>query len=132
MENDIYQSRRIKEIQLDTNKEFIISAKEGERIRVVGFMENDFVYGTAKEEDIYTTIEGNIECYMSDLTIVDTNSREVGNYQKDTYYFTEASITENIITLTRFQKDENGNFVSTEQDIITNNTAATQKELTLS
>lgn len=132
MENDMYESTRIKEIQLDTNKEFVISAKEGERIRVVGFVEDDLVYGTAKEEDIYTTIEGNIEFYMSDLTIVGTNSRQVGSYHKDTYYFTEADITENIITLTRFQKNQNGNFIPAEKDIITNNTAATQKELTLS
>lgn len=132
VENELYDSMQIKEIQLDTNREFVISAGTGERIRVIGFIEDDLVYGTAKPEDIYTTVNGRTEFYMSSLYIVDSNNQKAGTYQKENYYFTEAVIDENMITLERYTKNAERSFAPAQEDYITNNTASVGNKLTLS
>lgn len=122
-EADITKSTQIKRLQLDTGEEDLISSGE-ERMRVVGFIENDLVYGGVKPEDIEKTMTGDMRAYMSSLYIVDKNNRQVGSYQKESYYFTEAQIEENMITLTRYKKKETGEFEEAVGDYITNNTVS--------
>lgn len=130
LENEPYGSSQIKELKLDTNQENIISGN-GDMVRVVGFIENDLVYGTAKQEDIRKTVNGSTQVYMSGLYIVDADNRLAGSYKKEGYYFTEANIRDNMITLTRFRKTESGSFVEAEEDYITNNTVSVQAATTV-
>ncbi|MBO5278333.1 MAG: hypothetical protein J6B06_02440 [Lachnospiraceae bacterium] len=122
-EPDITKSSQIKRLQLDTDREDLISSGE-QRIKVVGFIENDLVYGSVHQKDIKQTITGDIRAYMSSLFIVDKNNRQVGSYRKEGYYFTEAQIEENMIMLTRYIKTEEGEFEETAGDYITNNTVS--------
>lgn len=122
-EQDIFKATQIKRLELDTNKEYTITAEEGS-LQVVGFIDDDLVYGNVLPENIRHTITGDVRAYMSRLYIVDKNNRQVGKYDKEGYYFTEAVIEENMITLTRCQKTEEGEFVDAPQDYITNNTGS--------
>lgn len=122
-ESDIYRADRIKKLQLDTNEEYTIEAEEG-MLQVVGFIEDDLVYGNVLAEDIRRTVTGDIRAYMSRLYIIDTGNRQVGSYYKEGYYFTEAEIEENMITLTRYQKTDTGAFTEAPEDYITNNTVS--------
>ena len=70
---------------------------------------------------------------MSYLTIMDKEERQVGSYHKEGYYFTEAEITaDNMITLKRYQKTEEGEYKKAEEEYITNNDSANTKLLTAS
>lgn len=129
-EPDITRSSQIKRLQLDTGKEDSISYG-AERIKVVGFIENDLVYGSVRPRDIRQTMTGDIRAYMSSLFIVDKNNRQVGSYRKEGYYFTEARIEENMIMLTRYKKTETDEFEETVGDYITNNTVSGKKGISV-
>ncbi len=130
-EKDILNSFQIKKMDLDANTEDMISSSTG-RIQVMGFIENDLVYGTVLEEDIKRTTSGDIRTYMTSLHIVDKNNRQVGSYYKEGYYITEAKIEENRIILARFQKTESGAYIEAEDDYITNNTAISKNGISIS
>lgn len=131
--NEMNRVQKIRVLLLDENREFSISAKPNEVLQVIGFIDEDMVYGTANEEDIEQTAAGRTICYMSNLKIIDKEENEVGAYHKDGYYFTEAEITsDNMITLKRFQKTEEETYVKAEEEYITNNASANKKELTVS
>lgn len=130
-QRDIRKSFEIKKLSLDTNTEDTINS-QGEMIQVIGFIENDLVYGSVLEEDIKRTITGELRTYMSRLSIVDSNNRQVGSYYKEGYYFTEAKIESNMITLTRFQKTEAGTYKEADEDVITNNTVSGDAEISVS
>lgn len=128
-----YYAKKIHVLLLNENREFTIYAKEGENLQVIGFIDEDLAYGTVREEEIRKTATGQIECYMSYLTIVDKEEKQVGSYHKEGYYFTEAEITaDNMITLKRYQKTEDGEYRKAEEEYITNNDSANTKILTVS
>lgn len=129
-QQDIWQSFEIRKLQLDTNTEDTITSSK-DRIQVIGFIENDLVYGSVADEDIRRTITGDTRTYMSQLYIVDGNNRQVGSYYKEGYYFTEAEIDANMITLTRYQKTESGAYTEAAEDVITNNTVSNEKGISV-
>lgn len=129
-EKEITQSVQIRRLELDTNKEYTITAEEG-RLQVIGFIDDDLVYGNVLPENIRNTMTGDMRVYMSQLYIVDKNNRQVGEYEKEGYYVEEAVIEGNRITLTRCQKTEEGGFVSAAQDYITNNTGSGKTDLSV-
>lgn len=129
-EHDITKSKEIRRLQLDTNTEDSIKA-EALSIKVIGFVENDLVYGSVRAEDIRKTVTGDVRAYMSRLFIVDKNGRQVGNYYKDGYYFTEAAINENMIMLSRYRLSEEGDFEEAPEDYITNNTLSGTSKLSV-
>ncbi|MBP3544161.1 MAG: hypothetical protein J6J86_08030 [Lachnospiraceae bacterium] len=129
-EHDITKSKEIRRLQLDTNTEDTIKA-EALSIKVIGFVENDLIYGSVREEDIRKTAAGDVRAYMSRLFIVDKNGHQVGNYYKDGYYFTEALIKDNMITLSRYKLSEEGEFEEAPEDYITNNTLSGTSKLSV-
>lgn len=131
VENDLYNSSSIKELQLDTNQEFVITADEGEKLRVLGFVENDLVYGIAKEEDVFINQNGTNEFYMERIVIVDTNKQQVGMYREEGFYVTDASINENMITLDRVRKTGERIFEVADKEHITNNVALLEEDVTV-
>ncbi len=48
----------IKEIDFDTCKTRLIAPQKGQRLRTVGFMNEDLIYGMLNKEDILTDEEG--------------------------------------------------------------------------
>lgn len=129
-EPNIAESKEIRRLQLDTNTEASIQA-EAMSIKVIGFIENDLVYGGVREEDIKKTITGDVRTYMSRLFITDENGRQVGSYYKDGYFFTEAQIKENMITLKRCTLSEDGTFKEAPEDYITNNMLSGSSRITV-
>lgn len=130
---DRYSAKLIHVLLLDENKEFTINAGTNENLQVIGFIDEDLAYGTAREEDLRKTAAGQTECYMSYLTIMDKEKRKVGSYHKEGYYFTEAEITaDNMITLKRYRKTETGEYEKAEEEYITNNDSTNAQTLTAS
>lgn len=128
-----YYTKEIRVLLLNENREFMIRAKEGENLQVIGFIDEDLAYGTVRDEEIKRTATGQTICYMSYLTIMDKEEKRVGSYHKEGYYFTEAEITaDNMITLKRYQKTEEGEYRKAEEEYITNNDSANTKVLSIS
>lgn len=100
---------------MDLEKEEIrsIEGKDGECLRPIGFVQSDFVYGAAKEEDI---IE-DVRFPMYQVMIADRDGNVVKEYQKDGYYITKAYVEKDTIFLNREMRAGAG-FTSVDQDTI--------------
>ncbi len=97
----------IRIFNLDDGTEKVIQPEEGQTLRVVGFIDEDFAYGVADQSDIVTDIRGNVTIPMNKIVIVDESDEILKEYSKEGYYFTDTEIEKNMISITRARKSEN-------------------------
>lgn len=78
-----------------------IEAEDGETLRTLGFMEDDFIYGTAREADIRTDAAGRQTVPMYRIIIRDHAGQEVREfeYASKGKYVTAVEIEENRLNL---------------------------------
>lgn len=137
----VYDADSIRVIDVDAKKDYIITADEGDKIKVIGFIGNDLVYGTAHAADIHQGAAGetifpmykvNVIVYNDDAEADDTeNADVVETYQKENIYITDVSIKENVMTLTRKIKNEDGTFSDTTEDKYVNKKGEDKDVVTL-
>lgn len=118
---DIYHCERLNVRNLNNDKQKVITVTSGEAIRPLGFMDEDVIYGVAREEDIVETNSGKVFFPMYKICICDSDGKLLKEYQQNDIYIESCSVEANQITLRRMQKQENGSFEEIEQDYIMNN-----------
>ncbi len=97
-----------------------ISANEGEDLKILGFMEDDIVYGIAGESDHETTV-GGVKNYFKRLIIADRYGNEIKSYGEKNEYYSDIKISGGSLQFTKVKK-ENGEFTAGEQTgIVANN-----------
>lgn len=98
-----------------------IRADSGERVRALGFMEEDFIYGTARQEDIREDVTGQEIFPMYRVIIKNHNGGEVREfeYASKGKYVTDISIVENRIDLSCVQMAGDGSFAEALPEPIT-------------
>lgn len=101
-------STKIKMLDFETGTEHEISASQGQKLNIIGFVGNDLAYGMAEENDVVADKNGNITVAMHSVIIIDTEGNELKNYSKEGYYVYNAEITDNMINLYRLTKSEDG------------------------
>lgn len=129
----------IRVIDVEAKKDFTIKAGEGEYIKAIGFIENDLIYGTAKISDIYTDASGNTVFPMYKIDVLLHPSQDnkdedktTETYAKDNVYVSNVTITNNILNLTRLSKDQDGRFVSIDDDKFVNRQASSSDIIEIS
>lgn len=105
---DISECRVINIVNLETGAKSTIEAGEDERIRPIGFMDNDFIYGTARAEDIMLDVSGTIIFPMYSIKILGPGNSLIEEYAKEDIYVVNASISGNAIALDRAVKSDTG------------------------
>ena len=99
----------------------------GDEIAVpLGFVGEDFVYGITRPEDYGQDTAGQEVQAMSRVEIRDASNKVVKSYGTDGIYVLDALIKDNMITLTRAEKDGE-RYVGISEDYITNNKETTGK-----
>lgn len=93
-------------MNLNTQEQTAISAGRGEYISVLGFMEEDLIYGLTRQEDIVANGAGVITYPMYCVRIQGDDGKVLKSYRKDDIYVTGSAVEENQITLTRVMWDE--------------------------
>ena len=121
----------IKILNLDTSKENSITCKQEELIQIIGYMDGDIVYGVTRTEDVVKDALGDYTCYMYKLCIADANKIQVGSYEKENIYIKDAIISDRMITLDRYEKNEDGAFEPVIVDYITSNVSDGKEPLSL-
>lgn len=121
-ENEAYDSRTIVTMDLNTGSKKEITCTEGERIRMLGYLNESLIYGVADVADIDTSQEGNEMFPMKQVNIVDENAEPVKEYAQTGYYVTGGEITDRLLTMDRVQKSGN-DWVEASQDHIIDNVA---------
>lgn len=113
-----------------TGKSREVQSENGENIRPLGFVQEDFVYGTAKAEDAGRTVSGGETSPMYKLEIRDESNKIVKTYQYDNVYIEDVFVEENMITLNRAAKSGDV-YTTIDRDYITNNTEQADSNISL-
>lgn len=126
-------AERIHLLDLKTGATQMIESQEGEYIRALGFMGTDFIWGTASRSDIRRDLLGNIIFPMHRITIRGESGQtirefEYGNQGK---YVTAVSVEDNRISLECVMRTENGGYVETMPEPITNNAEEKEEKILL-
>lgn len=113
-------SKEIKVLNLRSGDERIAEAKEGESIRPLGFISDDFVYGCQRAADKGVTVAGEEIFPMYQLEIRDTKNKVVKTYSSEGIYISDILVETNLATINRLTK-EGEIYTGTSQDYISNN-----------
>lgn len=113
-------SREISVMDLETAKISRIRAKAGRSLRVLGFLQEDLVYGTASDKHKSGGIAGIRQMPMYALRIVDTSNMEVlKKYRKKGYYIDSVEFSNGVLIMHRLTAKEGG-YIQAPQDSIVN------------
>lgn len=97
-------SDAIQFVNLDTEKRTQITTKKSESLKALGFMDDDFVYGVARKEDVFTDLAGNVTIPMHQVHILAAESMELlKTYEKPGYFVSDIEIEDYIMYLNRIQ-----------------------------
>ncbi len=127
---DASSAQSLKVMDLEGEATWTIEGSEEEYLRPVGFVESDFVYGTARAGEVIADTAGNIRFPMYKITIVDKNSNIIKEYQKDGYYISNAYVEQETIFLDRESRIGNS-YMPAEQDTIKNQQMESTRLITI-
>lgn len=113
---------------LEKEKSFLVEVPQEEMIRPLGFVNEDIVYGVGRESDAGKDAAGEDVSPFYKLEIRNGKNEVVKSYQVDEVYIKDAWIADNMITMERAVKHENG-YKNITQDSITNNEGKKEKEI---
>ena len=109
---------------LSSMREVEISAKSGELMKLLGFMKDDLIFGTASASDVSTDAYGNVFFPMYNIRIQTEDGTIHKQYEQSGIYVTDCIFEDNMISLVRMVRSEDGNFSETSGDTIVDNTPA--------
>ncbi len=106
-------------MNLNTQEQTKITAGTGEYISVLGFMDEDMIYGLTRQSDIASGSSGVMTYPMYCVRIQSENGSVLKTYCKNGVYVTESRIEENQITLSRvIRNEETGEYEAAADDHI--------------
>ncbi len=121
---DAYECTQLIRMDLNTGVKGEITAETGDRLLPLGFIDEDLIYGVARYNDIQFDMSGAVTFLMYAVYIQNEQGELLKTYQHEGVYVTGAVIEDNLITLTRAEKDdETGAVKELDTDQIVNNVA---------
>lgn len=136
-EKQLYDSRTINVMNLETGKQFTVQGKEEERLKPVGFMDEDFIYGVARSEDIKRDITGSMLFPMYVVRIENEKNRQdnknaYAKYMEDGIYVVGTEIADNMVKLIQVKKNASGDgYIPVESGMIMNRSEAEERKTTV-
>ncbi len=120
------QSTTITMMDLETGSTHLITAPAGHYLRVLGFLNEDLIYGLAADSDIE---QGAFA--MGTVRIESFSGTVVKEYTQENIWVTEASVTEESVELTRVKKNKKGKYRAADADRIVNNVQSGNEPVTV-
>lgn len=117
-EKDLMVSTELAYMDLEHNKEKTVACGEGERIRPIGFIGRDFIYGVAHAEEVYVDNNGQTIFPMYKVVIEDQDGNVKKEYEQPGIYVVGTSIKDNVLLLTRAVKAGMGYTATSNDQII--------------
>ena len=114
----------IKEIDFDTCKTRLIAPQKEQKLRTVGFMNEDLIYGILDKSDILKDEEGHKSVGIRTLRIEDFDGNVKKEYKKDRLYITDISVGDTLIEFELSAKSGDTSYVAQKKDTIMNNKKA--------
>ena len=107
-------------MNLAADKKYEVTCEKEECIKPLGFMDEDFVYGIAKTEEVGTTLSGAQVIPMYKVEITSGKDKVIKTYEQSGIYVLSTEFDDNMITLNRAVR-EGDSYAATAQDYITSN-----------
>lgn len=114
------EATEIQVINFANGKKRKVTCADGEVVRPLGFVKNDFVYGVARTSDTGKTVSGETVVPLYKTEIQNGKSKVIKTYEQKDIYVLEAEFDNNMITLSRVRKD-GSTYTGIADDYITNN-----------
>lgn len=127
---DAMNSDELTYLNLSSGKEKKITCGEGERIRPIGFIGEDFIYGIALASDVYADGNGQVIFPMYKIVIEDTKGEIKKTYEPSGIYVLSYEITDNVLELGRVTKSDAG-YVQVENDQIIHSSGKNSNNITV-
>ena len=96
----------------------------------IGFIRNDFAYGTLRGSDAGTNISGQSVYPMYKVDIITQKQEIAKTYEVQDFYILDGYVADNMMTLNRVNRNEN-TYISTTADYITNNQEKEESNITV-
>lgn len=112
------EADRLTVLDFSTKQLRTITASPGERVFSLGFIGEDYIYGTAKVTDSTRTTVETPAYPMYRMTIVDSNLQELAVYQKTGKYIRDISVEDSQIVIKRVARNYDGAFVEIADDTV--------------
>ena len=123
---------RIREVDFDTAEIRILKPSKGQRLRVLGFLNEDLVYGLLSNEDILTDDNGHSTEGISTVRIESFEGELKKEYHQDGLYITKATVGSTLAEFELSAKSGNTYTVQKKDNIMNNKVAsASQTEIEL-
>ena len=117
---DAYDCTGLILMNLNTGNTKEVKAKGGNRILPLGFINEDLIYGLVRYDDIERDSAGTIAFPMYAVYIQNEQGEVLKRYEYDGIYVVGAQINDNLITLSRVERDEDGVYSEIADDQIMN------------
>ncbi len=121
----------IRLLHLEDGKIQIVTADEGEFIRILGKINENIICGYGLRADCVALVDASLLYPAYEVKILDADLVEKKSYRKEGYYISEAEITMNSIRLSRVVRNSDGTYEEAEDDYILNSTQAGKRPVTL-
>lgn len=118
---DRYHSSVLNIRNLSTDAGNAVVVGRGEAIMPLGFMDEDIIYGVAREEDITEESPGHLFFPMYKICICNSEGDLLKEYSQPDIYVTDCVVENNQIVLERLERTEQGDYRQTDRDHIMNN-----------
>ncbi len=127
--NDLYGAGAIHLMDLDTGEKREITGGDNNRYRPLGFVGDDFIYGIAREGDVWVQNGRIKDAPMYRIEIMDQSGKIVKEYENENAYISDVSVDESRIHLTQAVKSGEQSYVASRQDTIVCNKEIVSEEL---
>lgn len=115
---------KIREIEFDSLKTRDISPESGKNLRVLGFMNEDLVYGILSDEDILTDANGHETEGISTFRIESFKGKVKKEYRQDGLYITNVTVGSTMMEFELSAKSGNAYTVQKKDNIMNNKKAS--------
>lgn len=115
-----YASSNITLMELEGETSRTITAGQGQKVKAIGFINTEFLYGIAADGDILTDATGNTTFGMNEVRIEAFDGTLVKNYKDESVRVSQVNIKEGLIELVRVVPT-GGGYTETTRDNIMNN-----------
>ena len=115
---DITQNQEIEMLDLESGISRSFTVEDNQRIRSVGFLGEDFIYGVAVANDVSRQTTGGVTFPMEELHFVDRDGKEVRTYQAAGLYIMETKLEGLVLHMTLGKKKKTGFDANVGEDFI--------------
>lgn len=117
-------------LSLENGDRYTVQAGTGQKIKALGFINEDFIYGIANDGDIITDAAGNTTFAMHTVRIQNFSGQVIKEYHEDNLWVSGVKLEQGLIELLRVQWDGSA-YVSVSSDHIMNNLQKNEETVTI-